>query len=283
MSNKLSTILINGQEREHITVLDRGLQYGDGLFETIRITTGIPHFWQQHIDRLLSGCLRLKIPEPDQQVLHTEAMKLCKDVDQGVLKIIITRGAGGRGYSTPEQPSATRILAMFPSPGYSADCWKRGIVARLCDTRLGLNPSLAGLKHLNRLEQVLARAEWHDPAIQEGLMLDADDNVIEGTMSNLFCVIDNELSTPDLSHCGVKGVIRDQVIKIATQQGMKINETNISLNALYGADEVFITNSLIGIWPVRQLEYQYFSIGTVTLNISEVFSHIKHGIEDVTY
>ena len=277
----MPSILINGRESDHISVLDRGLQYGDGLFETIRITEGVPQYWQGHVDRLFAGCDRLHVPRPDLAVLQSEAMSLCENIGDGVLKLIITRGEGGRGYMVPDEIMTTRIVAMFPAPKYSEDCWSKGIVVRVCDTRLGLNPALAGIKHLNRLEQVLARAEWNDAEIHEGLMLDAENYVIEGTMSNVYCVKNNELITPDISRCGVKGIIRDQVIKIAQKLGINMYETNFTLDTLYDSDEIFVTNSVIGLWPVRQLENHQFKVGTVSQQISEILNNKKHGIENV--
>lgn len=277
----LPSILINGVETDRLTVLDRGFQYGDGLFETMRITAGFPQYWQQHVDRLFSGCDRLNIPRPDQVVLQTEVMRLCENVEEGVLKMIITRGTGGRGYTIPGKVNTTRVCAIYPAPEYSEDFWNKGVVTRVCKTRLGLNPSLAGIKHLNRLEQVMARAEWTDPEIQEGVMLDVENYVIEGTMSNLYCVIDNEIITPDLSRCGVKGIIRDQICRIVDKLDIKLYETNISLDTLYDSDELFVSNSVIGIWPVRKLEEHEYNVGPMSVKIGKILNNKKHGIDNV--
>ncbi len=130
--------------------------------------------------------------------------------------------------------------------------------------RLGCNPGLAGVKHLNRLEQVLARAEWDDPSIVEGLMRDADGHVVEGTMSNLFAVLDGVLLTPELSLCGVRGIMREIVLETAARCGLAPVERKIPTEALLRADEVFLTNSLIGVWPVRRFESEEFPVGDVT-------------------
>lgn len=265
----MPSIIVNGIETDQISVLDRGFQYGDGLFETILITGGLPQFWNEHINRLAAGCERLNLPCPNRSVLQEEALSLCKDGKEAVLKIIISRGSGGRGYAITGDMEITRVLALFPLPEYSQECWRKGVTVRVCDTRLGTNPALAGIKHLNRLEQVLARSEWDNPEIREGLMLDRENNVIEGTMTNLFYVKDNEILTPSLSLCGVKGIIRDQIIILAKQEGISVKEKQISLESLYSADEIFLTNSVIRIWPVHKLENREFRIGAVSLRLME--------------
>lgn len=210
-----------------------------------------------------------------------EAMTLLENVEDGVLKIIVTRGSGGRGYAAPHEINTTRVLARFPLPEYSFDFWNDGVAVKTCETRLGVNPALAGIKHLNRLEQILARAELENSKCQEGLMLDTDNNVIEGTMSNLFCVKNGDLITPDLSRCGVKGVIREEVIKIAREVGLDPNETVFPLEVLYHSDEVFICNSVIGIWPVHQVDAQKFNIGPISHQISQKLSIQRRGVEYV--
>lgn len=288
MSSSLSSILVNGREADQISVLDRGFQYGDGLFETIHIVAGKPQYWQQHMERLSDGCLRLQLPVPEFSILQHEAEILCGEIDEAVLKIIITRGKGGRGYAMDESVESTRVLAMYPAPQYPEGCWSEGVVVRVCETRLGLNPALAGIKHLNRLEQVLACAEWdstdpHSADIHEGLMLDINNNVIEGTKSNLFCVKNGELYTPDLSLCGVKGIIREQVIKIAKQAGLAVHEKQMELSDLNQAEEIFLCNSLVGLWPVRLLEDRPFKPGPIRHKLAECLRKIEkeHGVENV--
>ncbi|CAG7857314.1 partial 4-amino-4-deoxychorismate lyase, partial [biofilm metagenome] len=177
-------ILINGIEADHLPINDRGLHYGDGLFETIEVSEGHPVFLEQHLQRLTAGCSTLMIPIPDLPTLRDEVYRVCHGFQQAVLKVIITRGSGGRGYRPPDNAAPTRIVSLHSFPDYPINFAEDGINARFCSTRLGLNPALAGIKHLNRLEQVMARAEWNLPGIQEGLMLDLNDHVIEGTMTN---------------------------------------------------------------------------------------------------
>ena len=177
-------MLINGQDSGTLSAQDRGLLYGDGLFETLAIRKGVPLRWERHLQRLMLGCERLGIPCPDVTALTLESLALCKGHDRALLKLIVTRGVGGRGYRAPAQPQATRILTCHPWPDYPADAARDGVRVRLCRTRLAQQPALAGIKHLNRLEQVLARAEWNDEEIAEGLLFDREDHVIEATMSN---------------------------------------------------------------------------------------------------
>jgi 4-amino-4-deoxychorismate lyase len=190
--------------------------------------------------------------------------RLLAGADRAVLKLIVTRGAGGRGYRPPSLHMSSRILAMYPWPDYPASCREQGVKVRLCRIPLGRNSWLAGIKHLNRLEQVLARQEWDDPEISEGLMRDSDGNVVEGTMTNLFVVHEQRLMTSSLNACGVAGVMRGYLLDLARQEHMPIEECNISLARLYEADEVFLCNALIGIWPVNEVEGTAFKPGPVT-------------------
>lgn len=245
-------ILINGESCDHIAATDRGLHYGDGVFETLAVANGRPQFWQAHMERLQDGCSRLAIPQPDTALLAAETAAVCEGQARAVVKLIVTRGSGGRGYRLPDPVAPRRIVSSYPWPGYSIP--EEGITLRLCRTPLACNPVLAGIKHLNRLEQVLARSEWTDESIHEGLMLDLDGCVVEGTMSNLFGVRDGVLLTPDLARCGVAGVMRRQVLSLARELGIPCEILRITAEELKGLDALFITNSLIGIWPVARLE-----------------------------
>ena len=261
--------LLNGVQADSLSLQDRGLQYGDGLFETIAVHNQQFEFWQRHMQRLHEGCQRLRISAPDPELLLAEARRLLDGRTEAVLKIIISRGQGGRGYRAPleSETKPSRILAVYDMPDYPAANQSNGIAARYCDTRLGTSPALAGIKHLNRLEQVLARSEWQDESIFEGLMLAAHGRVTAGTMSNLFFVKEGILCSPDLSNAGVAGIMREVILEIARKQKIEVEIAHFSRADLSSADEVFISNSLIGVWPVRQLEQQQFSIGPVTQKI----------------
>ncbi len=236
-----------------MSVLDRGLQYGDGLFETVAILDGEPRLWERHMARLRAGVERLALPPPPEAELHEEACRLSAGSGRAVLKILYTRGVGGRGFRPPEPARAMRILMRFEAPEYPAAWWSQGVDVRFCDLRLGAQPALAGLKHLNRLEQVLARAEWTDPAIAEGLLLDNNGAVIEGTQSNLFAVIGDRLLTPVLDEAGVAGVMRAWILEWAALFGLNWEEARLTRSDVLEARELFLTNSLIGVWPVRSL------------------------------
>lgn len=267
--------LLNGESKHAIDIADRGFQYGDGLFETIEVLNGIPVFLSQHLHRLFQGCHRLLIPAPDKEMLIKEAFLLAHESPRAVLKLIITRGCGGRGYRQPETIIATRLFSLHPFPDYSDSYQQQGISAKYCHHRLGINPGLAGIKHMNRLEQIIARAEWNSPAIQEGLMMDVNGNVIEGTMSNVFLVKENSLYTPCVKQCGVEGVIRNIVILIAKKNKMHVVEKNINKEELYAADELFLTNSIIGIWPIKQLEMQRYKKGSLTTRLQSLLLEFK--------
>ncbi|HQU16317.1 MAG: aminodeoxychorismate lyase [Chromatiales bacterium 21-64-14] len=265
-------ILVNGRETDQLPVADRGLQYGDGLFETLMVRDARPLHWERHLARLTADCTRLAIPAPDPDRLRREAAQVCQDAAAGTLKILVTRGAGERGYRPPPPSAgvqATRILALYPAPAYPEAHRREGVVTRICATRLGINPALAGIKHLNRLEQVLARAEWDDPAIPEGLMLDLHGRVVEGTMSNLFLVRDGTLITPDLARCGVAGVVRAIILEQAAARGIPCQVRDVAAEELTGAEEIFLCNSLIGIWPVCRIDRHTYTSRSLTLRLAE--------------
>lgn len=257
-------ILINGQPDNRIPVTDRGLQYGDGLFETLAFREGKLEFLEAHLDRLQRGCERLRFPPVDIDKLQLELATLCaQTAEDSVIKIIITRGSGGRGYKAPTTAEPVRIISSHPMPDYPVAC-QSGVQVRICQQRLGINPGLAGIKHLNRLDQVLARSEWDEDNIREGLMLDCHERLIEGTMSNLFLVSQGQLLTPSLSDSGIAGIMRQQVMQIAGSLSIPLAETTLSIDDLYQAEEVFLTNSIINIWPVAALAHQRWSYGSVT-------------------
>lgn len=267
--------LLNGECKHCIDVSDRGFQYGDGLFETIEVVAGKPLFLDRHLNRLAQGCERLLIPSPERELLRQEAERLSATAGHAVLKLIVTRGQGGRGYRLPRAVHPTRLFSLHPYPDYPASYRINGIAARICHSRLGLNSALAGIKHLNRLEQVMARAEWDTDDWQEGLMLDQAGHVIEGTMSNVFCVKDRVLMTAPIEHCGVAGVVRDMLIRSAAELGIATRICYFTVEQLLEADEIFVTNSVIGIWPVKLLEQQYFTVGSVTTLLLRAYRQLR--------
>jgi len=260
--------LINGLPGDQISVLDRGFQYGDGVFETIALQKGMLLYWDEHLRRLRKGCERLYIPVPDTNLLLQEAQTLCSGVDKGVIKIIISRGIGGRGYQQPDPVKLTRVVSLHSAKDYPQSNWIEGVNVIICNSVLGSNRQLAGIKHLNRLEQILARNEWSDENVAEGIMLDNSQNVIEGTCTNVFMVSKGEIITPQLENCGVKGIMRDIVMKlIAATPSCKVSACKVSeipLSQFLNAEEVFLTNSLIGIWPVKKLQNVALSVGPIS-------------------
>jgi 4-amino-4-deoxychorismate lyase len=268
-------VLVNGETLDCLSSLDRGLMFGDGVFETLAVTGGEPRFWLRHLERLAEGCRRLGLPLPDASLLRDEAAALLTGSDACVLKIIVTRGAGGRGYRPPGTARPTRILQLHPWPDLPQECAENGVRVRLCAMRLGSNPALAGIKHLNRLEQVLARQEWDDPDIREGLMLDGGGCVIEGTMSNLFVVRGGKLATPALGRCGVAGIMRTVVMELAGGTGLDVSVGELQLADVEQADELFLTNSLIGVWPISGLGDRTWPVGRVTRQLQERLSNLE--------
>lgn len=243
--------------------------YGDGLFETIAVVDNHPFCWDQHLSRLLAGCRKLGIPFDDPELLTSEMVALCKGIGRAVLKIIITSGTGSRGYRRPTVIEPTRLLATHPWPDYPDGYWKRGTKIHLCSTRFGHNEQLSGIKHLNRLEQVLARTEWSDTDIIEGIMLDCDDHVISGTMSNLFIIRGNKLLTPELKYCGIAGIVRQFILAHCINFGCESVVSRLSLDDIYTADELFFCNSIMGVLPANQLLEHKFLGRSVTQKVRE--------------
>ena len=282
--------LIDGHESCSIPVDDRGFQYGDGVFETCVLYHGRVELWQRHLWRLNAGCKALAIPAPGPSQINDELRMLCAGVSDGLVKLIITRGSGGRGYQPPPAAISRRIWQLFPLPEHPPAFREQGVRLHHCRTRLGRNPRLAGIKHLNRIEQVLARSEWSAPGIPEGLLQDQSGLWIEGTMSNLFVVSDGHLLTPDLSRCGVVGVMRELVLELVDELGIETCVTDISPRQLSNADEVFMTNSVMRIWPVLAVGEQRFKAGETTRRLAAAVAgrldgsgHIVNGLPDGGY
>ncbi len=255
---------IDGRSGARLPLCDRGLAYGDGLFETIRVVDGRADLLPLHRRRLLRDCARLDIALDAAQLDAEIAIALAAG-DSGVLKVIVTREAQGRGYQPGRATRGRRILLFHPQSIAPFDATPP-LRLRLCRQRLALQPALAGIKHLNRLEQVLARGEWTDPAIREGLLLDTGSKLVEATAANLFLVCGGELLTPKLDRCGVAGVMRELVMLVlAPALGLRVRETRLSLDDLYAADEAFLTSTQLGIAPIAQVDCLMVPTGGVTI------------------
>ncbi len=268
MSEPSAITMVNGVAESRISVFDRAFHYGDGVFETVAMHAGRLLLWERHMERLHGACRRLSLNAPDPGLLRAEAGELCRGRNRAVVKIIITRGGGGRGYAPPDAPSPTRVVGVWPWPDYPAQNGRLGVAVRWCRTPASISPHLAGIKHLNRLDQVLARAEW-GREYAEGLMCDPFGHVIEGTMSNVFAVSGGTLMTPDLSQSGVAGVMRAQIMAAARDLGLRCEERRITGPELEQMDEIFLTNSVIGLWPVTALAARSYVIGEISQTIQK--------------
>lgn len=263
------TIVVNGLRDDRVSVLDRGFTLGDGVFETIAVRDGRPRLWNEHMERLADGCRRLHLPCPGPDLL-AEEVEQCREGDpDGTVRLTVTRGPGARGYAMPARPQPTRAVAWFPGlPKFP----RTALCLRWCETRLAESPVLAGLKHLNRLEQVLARAEWNDDRIDDGIMRAAGGDVIECTSCNLFLVVGDRLVTPDLSRCGVAGVVRRRVLELAQSLGQSVTVGRVAVDDVAEADELFVTNVSRGVAPVAVVDdRERAAPGPVTARLRDAF------------
>lgn len=245
-------MLVNGLPNACIQAEDRGLSYGDGVFRTLRLCNGKPLYWQHHIEKLRHDCHALALSCPDEETLLAEIIQVAGLRPDAVVKIIVTRGCGQRGYAIPATGQSTRIVDCQPLPKYPPEYATSGIAVHRCRIKLGHQPMLAGIKHLNRLENVLAASECAEAGFPEGLLEDEAGAVVGGTRSNLFIVRNNTLATPDLSRCGVAGVQRKRALKFAHQHAIPCRIDHLRMDDLLTADEIFLVNSVFGLWPVRE-------------------------------
>ncbi|BCM25063.1 aminodeoxychorismate lyase [Methyloradius palustris] len=271
-TNKSKHVLINGQQDESLSPFDRGFSYGDGVFRTLPVIKGHPDSWLDHYKKLMSDCHVLGIVCPSAEILLSDIEKLIqassseqskkqtpsKETPSFVIKIIITRGESERGYAMPALAQPSRVLICSDFPTYPESSFVEGVKLHLCNLRLSHQPLLAGIKHLNRLENVIARAEWQDSNIIDGVLLDANNMVIECTSSNIFARFGTQLHTPDLSNCGVAGLTRQRILELAGDLSLQRSVSNISLSHLMQADEIIICNSLFGAWQVREFNHQHW-------------------------
>jgi len=243
----LQTRVFRGQVRvDAPDPADRGLAYGDGVFETMRVCDQTLPWWPQHAARLARGAAVLDLPTPDRDWLDQQlAELLARSSGQGVLKLVLTRGVGGRGYAPPARPEPSLLLSLHALPADPGP-----LRLRWCRTRVSLQPALAGIKHLNRLDQVLARGEWRDSAIHEALMLDADGHLACATTANVFAFIDGRWLTPSLAAGGIAGLARAWVL--ANAPGAATAALTPAM--IESAQALFLCNAVRGILPVGQLD-----------------------------
>lgn len=240
--------LVDGVEGMAGALAQRWLAYGDGLFESIAILHGQMPLLPLHWARLQMGCTRLKLPVPDWPVLNAEAQNMAKRFPNAVLKVMLGAGGEARGYARSDAP-LKRALLVYPAPIEDQNLWQHGLAICICETTLAAQPLLAGLKHLNRLEQVMARAEWADPSIADGLMSNTSGLVVCATSANVFARINGRWHTPEILNCGVAGVMRAHIL----QANPQIQVRPISLTDIQNAEALALTNAVRGARPVGVL------------------------------
>jgi len=265
----VASALVNGAAAGDISVLDRGLHFGDGVFETIACLASRPRFLTLHLERLTRGCQVLGIAAPGARLLREEIERLAGAAPRSIVKLIVTRGpATVRGYAVSGSERATRVAIRYSWPVEDPVLWRQGVSVRMAAVRLGENPALAGLKHCNRLEQILARNEPRAEEAAEALMLSRSGKLICGTMTNVFLVDGPahapRLRTPAIDSCGVAGVMRRVVLREAARAGLPVDECELWPADLAGASEIFLTNARVGIWPVRRIRERTLPPGPLT-------------------
>jgi 4-amino-4-deoxychorismate lyase len=273
-------VWVNGRPGGALSPVERGLHYGDGLFETIACLDGRPRFLDLHLERLRGGCARLGIPYPAPEELRREILSLAAGAGRAIVKVLLTRGpAVARGYGTSGAERPTRVTLRYrweEDPRLAAD----GVRVRTAALRLAESPALAGLKHLNRLEQVLARREWSDAGIGEALMFSTSGRLISGVMSNVFLIEGGVLRTPRLDQCGVAGIMRQVVLREAARAGMATEETVLEDADLARTHELFLTSAVIGLRPVRAVDGRRCEVGAATRELQARLAPLLAGAAD---
>jgi len=266
------TALIDGQPGDALAVDNRGLAYGDGVFRTILVADGAALHLDDHLAKLRSDAARLDLDVGDEAAWRRDTEALSAGQTRAVIKWLLLRRAAARGYA-PLGRDSTRVVLRSAAPRYPQTHWAQGVTARTASLRLAPQPALAGVKHLNRLEQVLAAREL-DEGTDELLMCDHAGRLVGGLRSNLFWVRDGRLLTPVLSRCGITGTMRARVLRLATELNLPQAEVEEGAEALARADEAFVTNALIGIWPLRRVDGHALSVpGPLTQRLQEALRH----------
>lgn len=245
---------INGVESETLPINDRSTQYGDGFFTTMKVENGEICLWPFHLNRLKTTAKRLMMTAPNWQKLEEHVYSIARDLPLGGIKVLISRGAGGRGYS-PEGCVTTQVIVSdFQYPSHYKRWQENGIELGVSTIKLGLSsPHLAGMKHLNRLEQVLIKDEIAKTEVTDVVVLDLNNKVIETSIGNIFWIKDGRIFTPDLSFSGIEGVMKKHLQQLIEESQLELNEVSVELCELENADEVFITNSLFEIVPINAI------------------------------
>ncbi|MEQ1967102.1 aminodeoxychorismate lyase [Xenorhabdus nematophila] len=248
------TYWINGNQSDHLPVNDRAVQFGDGCFTTIRIEQGQPALLSLHIRRLQKSVEKLLMPASDWTQLENHIKQVVQECESGVLKVILSRGAGNRGYSIDGAIEPTEILSLNPYPEHYIVQRQKGVSLALSPISMGINPYLAGIKHLNRLEQVLIKHFIDKSKADEALVLDSDGLLVECCSANIFWRKGKNVYTPDLSQCGVDGVMRQKIIELLAESDYNLSCVMRYPEVLAHADEVIICNSLMPVMPVTEIQ-----------------------------
>ncbi len=268
-------LLHEGRPCAEAAATSRALHYGDGVFRTLLWFAGEAVDWPLHCEKLAQDCAALALQMPAPDMLADEVRQVAGTAHEAVIKIIVARRSSGRGYR-PATAQSERWVMAYPAPAPSPQAYERGVDVALSPVRLAQQPLLAGVKHLNRLDQVLASRDW--PAgIDELLMCDAADRVICGTRSNLLAVIDGALATPCLDRCGVAGIMRRRILEHCVAIGLSAREVELKVQDLDAADELLVCNALIGIWPVRSIAGRLRPApGPLTRQLMQSLPHPRH-------
>ena len=268
------SFLINGEADQPISPLERGLHYGDGVFRTLRVQGQVPSHWHLHYQKLNADCMAIAIPCPSATLLLADIEQLTQGVGAStlsVIKIIITRGIGQRGYTPATGNAPTRIVLHYAMPHYPMSYADVGVRLYRCKTQCIRQPSqLVGVKHLNRLENVLARMEQQDDSYFDGVLLNARAEVIECTSSNIFARFADNLLTPDLKQFGISGITRDRILQSAHKLKLNPIVTSITFRQLLSADEIIICNSLYGAFQVQKIENKLFSWAPLSEQLRDI-------------
>ena len=255
--------LLNGEPASRLIPLDRACQFGDGLFETMAVRAGRPCLWGYHLRRLQHGCERLGLPPVEPGLLWRESLQLAQGREQAILKIIISAGSSDRGYARDPAAAPGRWLGIGDWPRSGPLAADRPLVVQECRIRLGSQPLLGGIKHLNRLEQVLARRELGEDA-DEGIVCDSQGRPLEGIAANLLLRLDDRYLTPPIDEAGVAGTVRQLLLDAADRLDLPLKVQALSMDQLYRGRALFMTSALLGIRPVARIGGHVFPLSCRT-------------------
>ena len=271
LSNKF---LINGKKSLGLNPFDRGLAFGDGVFRTMKVRNGVPKFWKYHYEILNHDAKTIQIDIPSSRILLNDVKKLFSEPGDFVGKFIITRGVSERGYQFKKNIKCTRILLKNTFTPVKKEITRQGVCLQVCKQRLSKNSMLSGIKHLNRLENVLAKTELEDENF-DGILLDINGHVNECISSTIIMRVGDTLYIPSQHEAGVSGVTKQIIIDNARNLGYKIKIKKILLDELMRADEVVIANSIIGAIPIRKINNKKWKSFKLSYDINKIFEFIS--------